>query len=112
MHDIGPCRRIPDLRVPASSTHAGQLSRIVDPPSALRAVPEGSAVTFAALIDVSLTPYAGFRRCRARCSFRACALGKMLSIVARRDSQYSEERATHLLFVAEAATFRDRFDSV
>jgi hypothetical protein len=34
------------------------------------------------------------------------------SILARRDSQYSEERATHLLFVAEAATFRDRFDPV
>src|SRR5580704_4831326 len=39
-------------------------------------------------------------------------LGKALSIVARRDSQYSEERTTHLLFVAEAATFSNRFDSV
>src|ERR1700682_2385190 len=39
-------------------------------------------------------------------------LGKALSIVARRDSQYSEERTTHLLFAAEAATFSDRFDSV
>jgi putative intracellular protease/amidase len=39
-------------------------------------------------------------------------LGKALSIVARRDCQYSEERTTHLLFAAEAGTFRDSFDSV
>src|SRR5580704_5374407 len=39
-------------------------------------------------------------------------LGKALSIVARRDSQYSEERTTHLLFAAEAANFSNRFDSV
>src|SRR3984957_16860936 len=36
----------------------------------------------------------------------------MPSIVTRRDAQYSEERTTHLLFVAEAATFSNRFDSV
>src|SRR5882672_9497338 len=37
---------------------------------------------------------------------------KASSIVARRDSQYSEERTTHLLFAAEAATFSNRLDSV
>src|SRR5882757_8279231 len=42
---------------------------------------------------------------------RGC-LGKALSIVARRDCQYSEERTTHLLFAAEAATFSNRFDSI
>ena len=52
MHGIGPCRRIPDLPVPARSTHAARLNRTVDPPSALRVAPEGAAVTFAALIDV------------------------------------------------------------
>src|ERR1700682_4481759 len=38
-------------------------------------------------------------------------LGKAFSIVARRDSQYSEERTTHLLFAAKAAPFSNRFDS-
>jgi len=49
MHGIGPCRRIPDLLVPASSTHTARPNRTVDPPSALRVAPEGAAVTFAGL---------------------------------------------------------------
>ena len=43
---------------------------------------------------------------------RLWGLGKMPSIVARRDAQYSQERTTHLLFVAEAATLSNSFDSV
>src|SRR5258708_35245906 len=52
-----------------------------------------------------------FSRCRAQCSFARGGLGKASSIVARRDCQYSEERTSHLLFAAEAATFSNRFDS-
>src|ERR1700722_10257455 len=43
---------------------------------------------------------------------RAWWLGKVPSIVARRDTQCSEERTAHLFFVAEAATFSNRLDSV
>src|ERR1700730_9151358 len=57
-------------------------------------------------------PYAAFSRCRVQCSFARGGRGKALSIVARRDAQYPEERTTHLLFAAEAATFSNRFDSV
>src|SRR3984893_12237319 len=57
-------------------------------------------------------PYAAFSRCRVQCSFARGGLGKALPIIARRDSQYSEERTTHLLFVAEAAIFSNGFDSV
>jgi hypothetical protein len=83
-----------------------------DPPAALQVAPEDAAVTLLASIDVGRIPYAAFSRCRAQCSFARGGLGKALSIVARRDSQYSEERTTHLLFTAEAATFSDSFDSV
>lgn len=69
-------------------------------------------VTLVASIDVGRIPYAAFSRGRAQCSFARGGRGKALSIVARRDSQYSEERTTHLLFAREAATFSNRFDSV
>src|ERR1700758_2457528 len=68
--------------------------------------------TLVAQLMSAISHYAAFSRCRAQCSFARGGLGKALSIVARRDSQYSEERTTHLLFAAEAATFSNRFDSV
>jgi hypothetical protein len=71
-----------------------------------------TTVTLAASNVSAISPYTAFSRCRAQRSFARGGLGKALSIVAWRNSQYPEERTTHLLFAVETATISDRFDSV
>jgi hypothetical protein len=117
MKQPGPARLRPAYGQPRQLHACAQLNRTClshRRRSAFRAPgsAKGAAVTLVASIDVGRIPYAAFGQCRARCSFARGGLGKALSIVARRDSQYSEERTTHLLFAAEAATFSNSIDSV